>query len=271
MYVMNNYELFNPSMESSTPDGVKKDECEYEIYGTLTDMAVLASAERSELQEQWGVYIEKVSENASGGTLRVRMVDNVNFVFTSKVKLAGSNEEVEFDSSSDLFNHFKRFATAGMQKRRYFFPVEGSDFVYEVDVFFAPDGSPIPHVKIDLEIDGPGGIDSLPDLPFDLDNMVVIPPGRKSPEHLAFVRDLYNKYYTMPNQFVEPAAVVLEVASLEDGAVTVMQRLKQLAIDGLNIEGNLAANGSELEADIKQHLLELGNMVTRLYAEENYP
>jgi CYTH domain-containing protein len=267
-------EIFDVSTESVSPDGTQKTECEYEIYGTIRDMSVLASAVRSELQEQWGVPIEKVKENAASGSLRVRLTSNAKevYVFTSKVKRESGNDEIEIEVTEDLFKHFKLFATQGMQKRRYFFPVEGTDFVYEVDVFFNPDGSPNPRVKIDLEIQDSAGIDSLPPLPFDLDDITVIPPGRKSTAHLTFVRELYEKHYTMPNQFVEPPVPVVEETSMEsDGSESVMKRLKQLSTDGLNISGSLTGGGSELEADIKQHLLELGNMVTRFYAEENQP
>jgi CYTH domain-containing protein len=273
-FTMGVLELFDISTESVSPDGAQKTECEYEIYGTMRDMSVLASAVRSELQEQWGVPIEKVETNAASGSLRVRLTSNTDavYTFTSKVKRESGNDEIEISVTEDLFKHFKLFAKQGMQKRRYFFPVEGTDFVYEVDVFFNPDGSPNPRIKIDLEIQGSEGIDSLPTLPFELDNITVIPPGRKSVEHLAFVRELYDKHYTMPNQFIEPPVQVVEETSMEsDGSESVMVRLKQLATDGASIRDSLSDNGSELEACVKQHLLELSNMVTRLYAEENRP
>jgi hypothetical protein len=271
---MNSVDLFDISMEAATPDGKAKSEREYEIYGTMRDMSALALAERSELQEQWGIPIDKVNGNAASGSVRVRLTtiaDKPNYVFTSKVKRDGDNSEVEFDVTEDLFKHFKLFATQGMIKRRYFFPVPDSDTVYEVDVFSQPDGTLCPRVKIDLELTCPDEIDALPDFPFEIDDIVVIPPGRKSSEHLAFVRELYDKHYTMINQFIEPPPVEVPVAAMEDCNASIKKRLIELTQELLGIEGALTANGSDAEASVKFQIQELGMAVTKLGKEENYP
>lgn len=268
--------VFGVSLEEVATVAKASSECEYEIYGTLADMSVLASAARSELQEQWGLPVEKVQANAASGSLRVRLTTisgKPQYNFTSKVKRDNDNSELEFETNEELFKHFKLFATQGMIKTRYFFPVEGGDFVYEVDVFTNPDGTPNPRVKIDLEIQGQGGIDSLPDFPFELNDITVIPPGRKSAEHLAFVRDLYDNHYTMKNQFINAIPVIPAATSMEDSTTDkdIKNSLFKIAVQASGIEGALTANGSEAEARVKHLLEELTMAVRQMYAEENYP
>lgn len=254
-------------LEAIAPDGVQKVEKEYEIYGRMMDIGLLGSALRSELQEQWGLPIDKVPANAASGSIRVRMIDNDKYVFTSKVKTQTENEEVEFDSSEDLFIHFKKFATQGLRKVRHFFPVEGTDFIYEVDAFYGPSGTFCPWVKIDLELNETVTIDNLPDFPFEMEDIRIIPPGRKSPEDLAFVRELFDKHFNLHNQFIEPPAPVVEVTSMEQSK-SVMERLIELANTALDIEGHLTANGTDAEARVKFALEELALVITVLTKEQ---
>lgn len=254
-------------IESVQPNGVQKAEKEYEIYGRMVDIGLLGSAVRSELQEQWGLPIDKVPENAASGSIRVRMIDNEKYVFTSKVKTQTSNEEVEFDASEDLFVHFRKFATQGLRKVRHFFPVEGTDFIYEVDAFYGPNGTFVPWVKIDLEFTDSMTIDNLPDFPFELVDIRIIPPGRKSSEDLAFVRELFDKHFNLHNQYIDPPTPVVEVSSMET-LPEIESRLKELVRNGLDIEGHLTSNDSETEACVKQALLELSNLVTKMYSKD---
>jgi hypothetical protein len=188
----------------SVADGQQKKEIEYEIYGKMKDIGLLGSAVRSELQEQWGIPIDKVPGNFASGSIRVRMTDNETYVLASKIKTADGNDEVEHEVGEDLFTHFKKFATQGLRKVRHFFPVEGTEFIYEVDAFYNAVGQFVPWVKIDLEIPEGVSIDDLPDLPFEMDDIRVIPPGRKKAEDLAFVRKLFDEHFNLLNQYIDP-------------------------------------------------------------------
>lgn len=209
------------SLESLLPQGTTELEREYEIYGTMRNMAELDKAASFEMQEQWGLYIEKTEKNATAGNIRVRMTqvgnDVAEYTLTTKTKAKEGNNETELTASVDMFEHFKRLAEGGLRKRRYFFPFPEEGVTLEVDVFFTAAGTMCPKVKIDLELGK--GIDPAVvgkiQMPFELDDVRIIPPGQKSDEDLAYVRELFRTYYDIPNQYREAAV------SQEDAGVRV--------------------------------------------------
>lgn len=208
------------SMESADqPDGKTRVETEIEIYGTMRDMAQLSQAADWEIQEQWGLYIPKTDKNAGTGGPRVRMTQNsdgkTTYVLTTKVKLKAGNNECEEPSSSDMFTMFKMLGDTGLRKKRYFFPIEGTEMCFEVDVFTNANGTPCPEVKIDLEIKGdlPEGFDEMSiELPFEMSDIRIISPGRKSDEDLKYVRKLFSEKYDIPNQYKDQAVSMEEFA-----------------------------------------------------------
>lgn len=181
-------------------EGVGNKEVEIEIYGRVPDMAALkASAASQERQEQWGVYIPKTDRNNATGNIRVRYTEGKGYVLTSKVKEADGSDEVELEVPEALMKHLRAFAESGLIKTRYFFPIDGTDLIYEVDVFENHNGES-QWVKVDLE--SPGGIplDNLPEFPFDLEDVRIIRPGFKSEEDLAFVRKLFDEEFNTSSQ-----------------------------------------------------------------------
>jgi CYTH domain-containing protein len=207
MSALNPIELPVISLESApTPDGKTQVEKEIEIYGTMRNMDDLDAASCWEIQEQWGLYVPGTDENAGSGNVRVRMSQKSTgepvYVLTTKVKAAKGNLECEAPSSVDMFNLFKVLASSGLRKKRYYFPIAGTDMEFEVDVFTGPTGAPVPHVKIDLEIrNPPEGFDfSNLTLPFEMADIRIISPGRKSEEDLAYVRELFKTQYDLANQ-----------------------------------------------------------------------
>lgn len=189
-------------------DGVTRVETEIEIYGTMRNMDDLTKAKDWEIQEQWGLYVPQTDKNAGSGNTRVRLTQNssgaTSYVLTTKVKQAGGNQECEEISSVDMFNLFKKLGDSGLRKKRYFFPMEGTEMCFEVDVFFNAAGTMIPQVKIDLEIKGqlPENFDySNITLPFEMSDIRIISPGRKNDEDLAYVRKLFSEHYDIPNQY----------------------------------------------------------------------
>jgi len=181
--------------------GQSKKEIEYEIYGRVVNMNDLKKAVKTERQDQWGIPVFKTEKNYSAGTVRVRQVDGGRIELATKVKRDSSEAEIE--TSKDMFDHFRKLADQGLIKVRHFFPVDDS-FTYEVDAFFNTAGQLSDWVKIDLELpEGVETIDALPELPFEMTDVRVIAPGPKKPEDLAFVRQLFEKYFNVGNQFID--------------------------------------------------------------------
>lgn len=179
-------------------------EREVEVYGYLADLGVLETlAKDYEEHEQWGLYIPRTSENAATGNIRVRRIEKAGtntYIETSKVKQDDGNDEEENEVSKRRFEHFKLFATQGLIKRRYNIPAQDrADYLFEVDVFTTPDGGQCHWVKIDIELPAGRSADSIPELPFDLTDTRVIPPGHKSDEDLAFVRKLFDEHFNSRN------------------------------------------------------------------------
>lgn len=107
----------------------------------------LAKAASWEFQDQWGMKITKGDKNAGAGQIRVRATypggeDFMNlgdpkYVHAVKVNAAGGGAyETEIEITPDYFKAFQILCDNGMQKDRYFFPVNGG--VFEVDMFLLP-------------------------------------------------------------------------------------------------------------------------------------
>lgn len=202
--------------------GQSKKEIEYEIYGKVVNLNDLKKAAKTERQDQWGIPIFKTDKNYSAGTVRVRQIDGGKVELTTKVKR--DSDEAEIETSQDMFDHFRKLADQGLIKVRHYFPVD-DNFTYEVDAFFNTAGQFSEWVKIDLEMpEGVETLDTLPDLPFEMTDIRVIAPGPKKPEDLAFVRELFEKYFNVANQFLdklpvsESAAIVLQAEAKRDAA-----------------------------------------------------
>jgi hypothetical protein len=186
-------------------DGVKRVEKEREFYVQLSDLEQLKKATSKESQEQWTIKLEKTDDNAGSGNFRVRKVDTegvIKYIFTTKtVQGQGLRDECSVEVSEQMFNMFKVLAETGMIKDRYSFPVEGTDLVYEVDMFLKPDGSYHPWAKIDLE----NPPEQPPPLPVVVD--AFIDGKTQDAEQRKQITQLYEDMFLTPNHFVngEPA------------------------------------------------------------------
>lgn len=139
------------------------------------------------------------------------------YTMTIKVKQANGNEENEMEITEDTFKIFSRLVPTGLLKKRYIFPVEGTDHELEVDVFHDLDGNQHNVVKIDLEV--PEGVDiTSVTVPFKIEDARVISPGKKSPEDLEYVRDLFNNHYEVKNPAHQKAEGSAEEGGEEDAA-----------------------------------------------------
>lgn len=182
--------LENVSLEAV--DGNATQEIEYMFFGKLEDFTQLEKADHTEYQEQWEIRTDS-------GAVRVRRTesdDEVKYILTSKVKREGElgKEEVEIETSEDMFEHFKLHATSGMRKDRYCFNVPDSELVWELDVFHDSKGEIVPWLKIDLEV--PGEI-KLPEWPVGFTQVITNQNGKRTEEEQAIVGDLFENHYIL--------------------------------------------------------------------------
>lgn len=192
-------------------DGVVKNEIEHVIYGRIPDFSVLEKAASMEHQEQWEIPIAKTEKNAAKGSMRVRktiVTDRApEYVYTTKAQYnaSGDRKEVPIPTTEDHFALFRLLSEKGMRKDRYFFPVEDSDLVWEVDVFYLP-GAEVgskqycPWCKIDLEV--PSRSVAIPPLPIPLEDVIVAPYGQRTEAEEARVTSLYANEFITRNMHV---------------------------------------------------------------------
>jgi CYTH domain-containing protein len=175
-------------------DGKAIREKEVELYVYLEDLSALNKAASMDHQEQWAVKVEKTDKNAKG-SIRVRKVvsggdKSIQYVLTAKADIdTGDRMEVPTPVTEDMFNVFKTIATSGMVKDRYYFPIEGTNLTWEVDVFFDEKGNYHNWLKIDLE--NCGG--KAPPLPFVVSER--IDGQTEDPAEREKIRELYSKYF----------------------------------------------------------------------------
>lgn len=178
-------------------------EREYEIYGTVADLeAMKAKASHSEDQVQWGMPCNEGAEAGITGSIRVRQTTKSDGepVYTQTIKEKGieDTDENEIEIGQSTYEIFSRLVPNGLMKVRYFFPLEGMDFELQVDVFRQPDGTECNTVKIDIEVPEGVSIDKVV-IPFKIEDVRVITPGKKSKEDSDYVRELFSNHYEFKN------------------------------------------------------------------------
>lgn len=212
---MTTLRYLRPAMEEQS-DGNLHREREHVLYAKLSDFEVLKGAQSMEHQEQWEVKIPKTEKNAAEGKFRIRKTVKgggaPEYVLTTKVNASsdrGDNLEVSVPTTEANFAQFKALAHSGMIKDRFFFPVEGSELVWEVDVFYVKGSQPgsgqyEQWVKIDLEV--PDLETPLPPLPQGFGEVISAPYGKRTEQEEARVTSLYHNEFIMPNPFLQKQA-----------------------------------------------------------------
>ena len=196
-------------VESELPTGEAFIEKEYVLYAKIQDPTVLDRAESFTIQEQWEIKIPKTFENASSGRIRIRRNDNngiVSYILTTKTKLKEGEKEIELVASEDAFKQFKVLAGSGMHKKRYIYPIEGTDLKWEVDVFFLEDLQMSPFVKIDLEVKQ--NLTKLPELPAGFTDIISNQKSKQTEEEKRRIQELYTHIFLKKNEHVEIATQV---------------------------------------------------------------
>lgn len=196
------------SMEDETSQATEAKtevELEHVFYGRLTDFSALEKAASKVHQEQWTIKAESTDAMLYGGGVRARKITSADseepcYVICIKNFEKGKRGvlENEFEVSADAFEQIKRIAERGMIKTRYSFPIEGTDYCWEVDVFEGPNG---PHewVKVDLEVDS---VDfEIPELPIVLEGLIRDNPAQRTEEQQRLISELQERYMTVANQY----------------------------------------------------------------------
>lgn len=176
------------SMESDA-SGKRNRELEYTFYGKVADLKDLYNdGIKHEQYEQWNLTLP---EDAVG-KLRIRSInDGEQYILTSKIKRDGQKgcEEVESRISRDMFEHLRESATGGYKKNRYFFPVEGTELVWEIDVFKNTLGEDHDWVKLDLEVPEEGT--EIPKLPITFAEFITHQTPDQTTEECAQIEKLW--------------------------------------------------------------------------------
>lgn len=231
------------SNEAEDVSGRTSAEIERVVYVRVKDFKFLDNATGADRQEQWSIKIPKTEENAGSGSLRVRKIINlrepgaaVQYVMASKLDIGsmGASAETPEPSTADQFNIFKYLANKGMLKDRYYYPIEGTDLMWEVDCFPKPGELYHDWVKIDLE-KWPRGKE-LPALPMEFIEMFDGSEGMTTPETDSKIKELYETMFLTANTKT-PLATYDEpdVSTTEDG---------QQKTEGVNNGGDTSGQGN---------------------------
>lgn len=188
---MNPLRRLNISLEDGA-DGVTTQEIEYAFFARVDDWDWLSQAAGQEKQEQWESYRDR--GEGSFAQCRVRAIDDKTFHMCVKTKTPGElgKKEVEQVCTKDYFDLFRYFADKGLNKTRYFFPIEGTDLKWEVDVYTTQNGERHQWLKIDLEV--PNAETELPKFPFPLKEVIVNQPAQRTEEENAHISNLFKEW-----------------------------------------------------------------------------
>lgn len=177
-----------PSLEGSDE---ALEEIEYMFYLKLEDFSQLEKAKYKEKQYQWSI---KFAKDNLESIVRVRKTvsgSETKYILTSKVDIYGLDGkwELERDVEEHHYTALYELAENGMIKDRYFFPIDGTDLVWEIDVFSDEEGNPNPWVKVDLEVNK--RLATIPEFPVDYSEAIINQKEEWTPEEKKFVGNFY--------------------------------------------------------------------------------
>lgn len=183
---------------AAAEDAKTEVELEHTWYGQMTDLKELEKATSVTKQEQWSVPA-KPEDCRYGGSIRVRKSvcnGETSFMMCLKAFEKGKQGclENEFEINAATFEQFRRVSDSGMIKTRYTFPIEGTDFAFEVDVYPETDW-----VKIDLEVNDPKF--AIPEMPVAIKGLIKDNPMQRTPEQEKLIDELMKRYFRCSNPF----------------------------------------------------------------------
>lgn len=182
----------SPSFESSVVQ-----ELEYCLFAKLRPGTVLTGPCVTQTQASM-LTTPTSTERIVNVQFRVRRTeyhDNpTTYEQTVKIRKVGvpGVTEVNVDVTSEAFDAVAGACDQVLKKRRFSYPVPGTELVWEVDQFETEEGW-CDWVKLDLEVKA--ALDSLPALPVDFEEVIHNP---KSPEHQPFIDKLFKSFNRLP-------------------------------------------------------------------------
>lgn len=192
---------------AAAEDAKTEVELEHTWYGQMTDTSELEKASSIEKQEQWSVPAKPGDDCKYSGSIRVRKsvrykpgvrdLGETSYMMCLKAFEHGKQGclENEFEINEATFAQFRRVSGSGMIKTRYTFPIEGTDYAFEVDVYQEASN----WVKIDLEVKDPTF--KIPELPVSLKGLIKDNPMRRTPEQEKFIEELMKRYFRCNNPY----------------------------------------------------------------------
>lgn len=138
--------------ELTSNEGSVKQEIEYTFFARVPDFDWINPELLKEQQEQAEIHVDKGDKGF--GQIRVRAVNDRDYELCLKFKAPGElgKREAETLVSKDMFELMLLMAPHSLRKKRYCYPIEGTDLKWEVDVFENLEGEPYDWIKIDLEV-----------------------------------------------------------------------------------------------------------------------
>lgn len=194
-------------------NGAANQEIEHVFYARLNgNRELFEKAAGREFQEQWEIKVPRTEENKAEGRIRVRHTAKTDgteqYVLTTKTAGDGklARLEVAIPTTKDHFKQFKMMANGGMKKVRFFFPIQGSELVWEIDMFvndpvltaeecLAEGATFREWCKIDLEVKDRTAL--VPPLPIHFEEIITKQMGERTPEEEQHVRSLYESIFTI--------------------------------------------------------------------------
>lgn len=126
-----------------------KPEVELTIYAKVVSMdQVEACSTERQRMEQWDIPTD-----SDKGRMRIRKVDEMQHLLTSKVYRTGSHGCMEHTSvlTKQHYENIRSLCEEGHYKTRLVIPFQSHPYKWEVDTFYTTGGGLSDWVKIDLE------------------------------------------------------------------------------------------------------------------------
>lgn len=168
------------------------EEIEHTVYAKVDNFDFLENFKAPIKQEQWGLKGE-----VNGVVFQVRSrkelsTEGVLYTIATKIDIPGIDGvwELEKDVDIEHFIQIKELSEKGMIKDRYCVPINGTDMIWEIDIFYDTNGTRVPWVKLDLEVHS--RLVELPELPFDYIEFI---GEQRTEEQEKLLTDLYGKYF----------------------------------------------------------------------------
>lgn len=174
--------------------GEVKQEIEYTFFARVPDFEWIDASLLKEQQEQAEIHIDNGEKGF--GQVRVRAVNDRDYELCLKYKVPGElgKREVETLVTKDMFELMLLMAPHSLRKKRYCYPIEGTDLKWEVDVFENIDGEPFDWIKIDLELMAKDKDMEIPPLPVPTVEKIMAQASKRTPEEYKKVGELFEEW-----------------------------------------------------------------------------